>query len=99
MSIITKSLLLGCAITLTANAANAAGAVEYVRICSIYGEGYYYIPGTDTCLKIGGYVRSQAEFGSSSHGIVIGSGPLAGDGRFTRATSEFAFSNHAFHVG
>jgi hypothetical protein len=95
MSTIAKSLIAGCAITLAANAAHAAGAVEYVRICSIYGEGYYYIPGTDTCLKIGGYVRSQAEYGSSSHGIVIGSGPLAGDGRFTRATSEFAFSNRA----
>ncbi|MGE3991485.1 porin, partial [Pseudorhodoplanes sp.] len=40
----------------------AAGArsVEYVKICSLYGVGYYYIPGTDTCIKIGGYVRFEA---------------------------------------
>lgn len=32
-------------------------AVEYVRVCDAYGAGYFYIPGTETCLKIGGYVR------------------------------------------
>jgi len=37
-----------------------AKAVEYVKICSLYGAGYYYIPGTDTCIKIGGYVRFEA---------------------------------------
>lgn len=25
--------------------------VEYVKICSLYGAGYFYIPGTDTCLN------------------------------------------------
>jgi hypothetical protein len=34
-----------------------AQPVQYVKICSLYGDGYYYIPGTDTCLKLGGYVR------------------------------------------
>jgi len=37
-----------------------AKAVEYVRICSLYGDGFYYIPGTDTCIKIGGYLRVAA---------------------------------------
>jgi len=94
MSNIAKSLLAGCAMVLAASGAHAAG-VEYVKICSIYGEGFYYVPGTDICLRVGGYVRSQAEYGSSNHGIVIGSGSLAADGRFTRETSEFAFSNRA----
>src|SRR5215510_11376836 len=94
MSNIAKSLLAGCAMVLAASGAHAAG-VEYVKVCSIYGDGFYYIPGTDICLRIGGYVRSQAEYGSSNHGIVIGSGSLAADGRFTRETSEFAFSNRA----
>jgi hypothetical protein len=30
-----------------------------VKICSLYGAGFYYIPGTDTCIKIGGYVRAE----------------------------------------
>jgi hypothetical protein len=34
-----------------------AKPVEYLKVCDVYGAGYFYIPGTDTCLKIGGYVR------------------------------------------
>jgi len=33
-----------------------AKAVEYVKVCSAYGAGFYYIPGTDICLRVGGYV-------------------------------------------
>jgi len=37
--------------------------VEYVRVCDVYGTGYFYIPGTETCLRIGGYVRYQVSGG------------------------------------
>ncbi|MCR5858978.1 porin [Mesorhizobium sp. J428] len=30
--------------------------VEYVRVCDAYGAGFFYIPGTETCLQISGYV-------------------------------------------
>jgi len=33
--------------------------VEYVRVCDVYGAGFFYIPGTETCLKIGGYIRND----------------------------------------
>jgi hypothetical protein len=36
-----------------------AKPVQYVKICSLYGAGFYYMPGTDTCLKVGGYVRAE----------------------------------------
>jgi hypothetical protein len=26
-----------------------AAPIEYVRVCSLYGAGFFYIPGTDTC--------------------------------------------------
>src|SRR5262245_48199847 len=61
-----KSLLLGSAAALVAaTGARAADAVvvaepepvEYVRVCDVYGAGFFYIPGTETCLKIGGYLR------------------------------------------
>ncbi|MFZ5691496.1 MAG: porin [Pseudomonadota bacterium] len=59
-----KSLLLGSAAGFMAVAGAQAAdlpvkakAVEYVKVCSLYGVGFYYIPGTDTCIKIGGYVR------------------------------------------
>lgn len=62
-----KGLLLGSAAALVAvSGARAADApvtmvepepVEYVRVCDVYGTGFFYIPGTETCLKIGGFVR------------------------------------------
>ncbi len=61
-----KSLILGSAAGLLAmSGAQAADlplkakAVEYVRICSLYGAGFFYIPGTDTCIKLGGYLRVE----------------------------------------
>src|SRR6201986_4489195 len=64
-----KGLVLGSAAALLAvGGAQAADlpvkakAVEYVRICSLYGAGFWYIPGTDTCIKIGGYLRVDTTF-------------------------------------
>ena len=61
-----KSLLLGSAAGLVAvSGAQAADLpvkakpVEYVKVCSLYGAGYYYIPGTDICMHLGGYVRQE----------------------------------------
>ncbi|MFN3831140.1 MAG: porin [Allorhizobium sp.] len=62
-----KSLLLGSAAALAVvSGAQAADAIvaaepepmEYVRVCDAFGTGYFYIPGTETCLKIGGEVRA-----------------------------------------
>jgi hypothetical protein len=68
-----KSLLLGGAAGLVAVAGAQAAdlpvkakPVEYVKVCSLYGEGFFYIPGTDTCLKIGGWVRYDQYFGNTA---------------------------------
>src|SRR4026207_1228942 len=45
-----------------------AKAVEYVRICSLYGAGFFYIPGTDTCIKLGGYLRIDTTFNGGVYG-------------------------------
>ncbi|TCR93095.1 porin [Rhizobium sp. BK376] len=69
-----KSLLLGSAAALAVvSGAHAADAVvaaepeplEYVRICDAYGAGYFYIPGTETCLKFGGYIRTEGTWGNA----------------------------------
>jgi Porin subfamily len=84
-----KSLLLGAAAGIAAvSVAQAADlpmtkgeAVEYVKVCSAFGTGFFYIPGTDTCLKIGGEVRADYR--------VFGRG---GDGNeFTRNDNRSAF--------
>ena len=102
-----KSVLAGCAAGFIAlGAAQAADLpvkakpVEYVKICSLYGVGFYYIPGTDMCIKVGGYVREQAEWGSNS-GQTPGStnsawGPnTIANGAFDRGSSNFNFSTRA----
>jgi hypothetical protein len=36
-----------------------------VKICSLYGAGFYYIPGTDTCIKVGGFLRAEVNVNSN----------------------------------
>ena len=76
-----KGLLLGAAAGLasvaSAQAADLpvkAAPVEYVKVCSLYGAGFFYIPGTDTCLKIGGYLRIQSEYNMGGGGGAAGNG-------------------------
>jgi hypothetical protein len=87
-----KSLVLGSAAGLLAvGGAQAADlpvkakAVEYVRVCSLYGAGFYYIPGTDTCIKLGGYLR--VDMGINTNSVFTGntSGQGALQNRFTDA--------------
>src|ERR1700757_1494378 len=68
-----KSLVLGSAAALVAmSGAQAADlpvkakAVEYVKVCSLYGAGFFYIPGTDTCIKLGGYLRADVVWNTNS---------------------------------
>lgn len=67
-----RGLTLGsvAAIVVTAGAQAAdlpvkAKAVEYVKVCSLYGAGFYYIPGTDTCIRLGGYMRIDTSFNAA----------------------------------
>ncbi len=96
-----KSLLIGSAAALVAvSGARAADAVvaepeavEYVRVCDAYGAGYFYIPGTETCLKIGGYVRYDVRFGE-----LLGlntDGVAGGDAFDKRARFSLRFSTAA----
>jgi hypothetical protein len=71
-----KSLILGSAAALAVvSGAQAADAIvaaepepmEYVRVCDAFGTGYFYIPGTETCLQISGWVRAQVDFGRAAH--------------------------------
>ncbi|NTE46009.1 porin [Agrobacterium pusense] len=72
-----KSLLIGSAAALAAvSGAHAADAIvaaepeplEYVRVCDAFGTGFFYIPGTETCLKFDGYIRFQTDFGRNLSG-------------------------------
>ena len=84
-----KKLILGSAASLLAiGGAQAADlpvkakAVEYVRICSLYGAGFFYIPGTDTCIKLGGYLRVDTTFNGGAHGTPAWTGDLGQQNRY-----------------
>jgi hypothetical protein len=60
-----------------------------VKVCSLYGAGFYYIPGTDTCLKLGGFVRTEwlhNSAGSFTPWNLAGAGPNST--RFTLTDSN-----------
>src|SRR5690606_2047088 len=61
--------------------------MEYVRICDAYGAGYFYIPGTETCLRVSGWVRYQIDgvpsrdvtvTATDASGAVVGTATAAG---------------------
>ena len=87
-----KSLLLGSAAGLVAVTAGQAAdlpvkakPVEYVKVCSLYGAGFYYMPGTDMCIKVGGWVRVEATYGNNNGSMTWG--PYSGQEN-TRLTSN-----------
>src|SRR5262249_50423476 len=94
-----KGLLLGAtAGLLTVASAQAADLpikakpVEYVKVCSLYGAGFFYIPGTDTCLKIGGYLRSDHIYGASAAGgYYLGAVGAVGSRNTRLDTDEYNF--------
>ena len=70
---LTKTLLLGSAATLVVVAAaqaadlptkKGAPAAEYVKVCKVGDIAGFVIPGSDTCLKISGYVNAQIAMGN-----------------------------------
>lgn len=67
-----KSILFGTAAgVLAMTGAQAADLpvapepIDYVRVCDAFGAGFYYIPGTDTCLSVRGRVRAEYRFAES----------------------------------
>lgn len=99
-----KSLLLGSAAALVAvSGAQAADAiiaaepepVEYVRVCDAFGTGYFYIPGTETCLRIHGYVRYDIGAGElfdrQSNKTIVG-GVATADTYYKLARASFRVS-------
>jgi hypothetical protein len=57
-----------------------AKPVEYVKVCSLYGAGFWYVPGTDTCIKIGAFVKLQNSYNMAGTGPFMLGGAAAGIG-------------------
>src|SRR5205085_3940933 len=89
-----RSLLLGSAAGVVAVAGAQAAdmpvkakPVEYVKICSLYGDGFFYLPGTETCIRLGGSVQADYFYNARGNGHIMYD---AADGAHDRSTSEHA---------
>ena len=73
----SAAALTGIAFALGARAADLpqrqAAPIEYIRICDAYGASFFYIPGTETCLRVGGMALAELRSFDPSFSIV---GPL-----------------------
>jgi hypothetical protein len=85
-----KSIFLGTAAGLVAVAGAQAAdlpakakPVEYVKVCSQYGAGFFVIPGTETCLDVGGFVFADYYINN-----VPGGGPQNADDGAPTAVSR-----------
>lgn len=68
-----RLLFIAAAVAALFSASPASAAVEYVKVCALYGTGWFYIPGTDTCVNANtGETRKQ-----SAEGTVFGESELA----------------------
>lgn len=83
----------GLAVTAGAQAADMplkAKPVEYVKVCSLYGAGFFYIPGTDTCLRVGGHIRAETSIISRGTNIQTWN---PGDGSATQTRDRDIYYN------
>ncbi len=77
---LVKSLLLGSAAAIAAVAgvqaadlpSKKAAPVNYVKVCDVYGAGFFYIPGTDSCVRLGGYVRAEYQYAPGQSVYTVG---------------------------
>ena len=69
-----KSLILGAAGLFAVTGAQAADLppapepVDYVRVCDAFGSGFFYIPGTDSCLRLTGRLRTEVRYRNQAEG-------------------------------
>jgi hypothetical protein len=101
-----KTLLLGSAAAmLVAGSAQAADLtvaepVDYVKVCDAFGSGFFYSPGTDTCIKIGGYVKFGTSFGNNSDlGVFNSAYPDSSWGNFFTEVSIQATASSVTEYG
>ncbi|PTW61334.1 porin-like protein [Breoghania corrubedonensis] len=97
----TKSLVLAAAAASLCTVAGAQAAdlpaapepVDYVRVCDAYGAGYFYIPGTETCLRVQGGMRVEFRFRDFANDDNSAWGSREGDATTTRARAYVRFDS------
>ena len=93
----TRSIIAGVTAVLGVLAVTPSQAqpVEYVRICSLYGAGFSYIPGTDTCVQNRQIVDNQFAIARLNTRAATGTAMAASlVAPWLPSGTNFAVSNH-----
>ncbi|SCM71841.1 putative Porin omp2b [uncultured Pleomorphomonas sp.] len=82
----------------------APAAIDYVKVCDAYGAGFFYIPGTETCLKFSGRVRASATYTNNGGDLNTATDKLASrvDARVqfdARTASDIGTVRSFFEIG
>jgi hypothetical protein len=90
-----RSIVLAAIAMFAAMIATPSGAVEYVRICSLYGAGFFYIPGTETCTNARQIVDNQFGIARANTRSATGTAMAASlVAPWLPTGTNFAVSNH-----
>jgi hypothetical protein len=74
---------------------HAQGPVEYVKVCSLYGAGFSYIPGTDTCVNNRQIVDNQFQIARLNTRAATGTAMAASlVAPWLPSGTNYAVSNH-----
>lgn len=99
---VSKFIAAAAAVVVSATAAGAADlnkparvAVDYVKVCDAYGAGFFYIPGSDTCLKIGGRVYQDFRVGN---GVLSRISPTSSAYTTSSRTGSAVYSRSAMYL-
>jgi len=92
-----KMLLATAAVIVTVAGASAAdlpskkaAPATYVKICDAYGAGFFFIPGSDTCVKLGGLARAEYTYSPGKNTVDVATGALQQSSAVQSETGFFA---------
>ena len=93
---LNKTLLGSAAVILTVIGAQAAdlpskkaAPATYVKICDAYGAGFFYIPGSETCVKLGGVARLEFQYTPGKNTVNATTGALQQSSNVQSTTGFF----------
>lgn len=80
----------------------AAAPIGYAGVCDSYGNGFFYLPGTETCFKIGGLIYGEVQVAAPNYSVngqtFEGNGTPA-NGGYVPTRSQYATAGQRNAVG
>ena len=90
-----RSIVAAAIAVFAATTATPSNAVEYVKLCSLFGAGFFYIPGTETCTSAYQIVTNQFGIARANTRAATGTAMAASlVAPWLPTGTNYAISNH-----